>query len=64
MCCQPTGLQRSIAAWGGGWGCGCWPVPRRFISEKEEQEMLQKYRDQLKMELDGVEERIQELKSR
>jgi hypothetical protein len=39
-------------------------VPRRFISEKEEQEMLQKYRDQLKMELDGVEERIQELKSR
>jgi hypothetical protein len=37
---------------------------RRFISAKEEQERLEEYRDQLKKELAGVEERIQELKSK
>lgn len=37
---------------------------RRFISAKEEQERLEDYRDQLKKELAGLEERMQELKSK
>lgn len=54
--CQPRGVQRSFEAC----GCGCAPFFRRFISAKEEQDGLGEYRDQLKKELEGVEERIQE----
>ena len=43
-------------------GCGCGPSFRRFFSSKEEQECLETYKDQLKKELAGVEERINELK--
>jgi hypothetical protein len=42
--------------------CGCGPSFRRFFSSKEEQECLETYKDQLKKELAGVEERINELK--
>ncbi|MCR4319477.1 MAG: hypothetical protein NUV74_03955 [Candidatus Brocadiaceae bacterium] len=45
-------------------GCGCRPFFRRFISAKEEQEMLEEYSDQLKKELAGAAERIQELKGK
>ncbi len=38
--------------------------PRRFVSSKEKQERLEEYADQLRNELAGVEERIQELKSK
>ncbi len=37
---------------------------RRFISTRERLERLEEYRDQLKNELAGVEERIQELTSK
>ncbi|MBA5941997.1 MAG: DUF5320 domain-containing protein [Methanophagales archaeon] len=64
--CEPQvrGSQRTLGA--GGWDCGCCGCGdgtffRRFISAKEEQERLEEYRDQLKKELAGVEERIQEL---
>lgn len=53
--CQPRGSQR------GSCDCGCVPF-RRFFSSKEEQEWLENYSDQLKKELEGVEERIKELK--
>jgi len=52
--CQPRGSQ--IERY-----CGCLPL-RRFFSSKEEQEWLENYRDQLKKELEGAEERIKELK--
>jgi hypothetical protein len=39
----------------------CCAVPRRFRTKKETQEALKQYRDQLKNELVGVEERIREL---
>jgi len=45
-------------------GCGCGMFFRRFVSAKEEQERLEDYRDQLKKELAGLEERIQELKAK
>ena len=45
-------------------GCECGPSFRSFFSSKEQQERLQAYRDQLKMELAGVEERIKELKGK
>lgn len=65
--CQPRGSQRTFGVWGCncgccGCGCGCGTFFRRFISAKEEEERLEEYRDQLKKELEGVEERIQELK--
>ena len=61
--CQPSGSQGMLGACGCNCGCcGCGTFFRRFISAKEEQERLEEYRDQLKKEIVGVEERIQELK--
>ena len=44
-----------------GCGCGCGPSFRRFFSPQEKQECLETYADQLKKELAGVTERIDEL---
>lgn len=44
--------------------CGCGATFRRFFSSKEKQERLEAYRDQLKKELLGVEERIEELRDK
>lgn len=38
--------------------CGCCPPFRRFYSSEEKKERLENYRDELKKELAGVEERI------
>lgn len=62
--CQPRGNQRTFGGWGCCCGCRCGTFFRRFISAKEEKEMLEEYRDNLKKELAGVEERIQELKGK
>ena len=65
--CQTRGSQRTLGARGcncGCCGCGCGTILRRFISAQEEQERLEEYRDQLQKELAGVEECIQELKSK
>ena len=62
--CQPRGGQGIAGTLGcncGCCGCGCGGFSRRFISAEEELERLEGYRDQLKKELKGVEERIQEL---
>jgi len=34
---------------------------RRFMSPKEERELLERYRDELKLELEGLEARLKEL---
>jgi len=39
----------------------CSTFPRRFRATKERQSALERYREELKSELAGVEERIQEL---
>lgn len=62
--CQPRANQRGFRAWGSNCECGCGMFSRRFVSAKEKQERLQDYRDQLKKELAGLEERIQELKNK
>ena len=46
----------------GACGLGCGPAKRRFFSAKEMQEHLVKYRDELKKEIAGLEEHIQEFK--
>lgn len=43
----------------GSAGSQCSTLPRRFVSAKERKEALEKYRQDLKNELAGVEERIQ-----
>ncbi len=61
--CQPGMVPRSSGlaeCTCGCCGCGCGPGFRRFFSTQEEQECLENYRDQLKKELAGVEERIKE----
>ena len=48
-------------------GCGCggdMGFQRKFMTHKEELEMLEDYRGDLKLELEAVEERIAELKSK
>jgi hypothetical protein len=65
--CLPRESQRTEGVWGcacGCCGCGCGPFFRRFISAKEEEEKLEGYKDQLKKELQGLEERLQELKGK
>jgi hypothetical protein len=42
--------------------CGCDCGGRRFLSRKEKVEMLEEYREALKSELEGVEEKLNELK--
>jgi hypothetical protein len=42
-------------------GCCCC-FPRRYYSAQEEKERLQRYRDQLKKELAGVEEQLKKMK--
>ena len=48
--------------------CGCGSdsaaLPRRFKTAKERQQALERYREELKKELEGVQERIQELDSK
>ena len=43
-------------------GCECGPAIRHYFSSKEEKECLEHYMDQLKKELSGVEERIEDLR--
>ncbi len=63
--CQPREIPRYMGMSGCTSGCcGCGSSFRRFFSHKEEQECLEIYRGQLKKELDGVEERIKELKGK
>ncbi len=47
----------------GSAGC-CVPFERRFVSAKEERERLEKYRDELKKELAGVDQRMKELEGK
>ena len=61
--CQPGMPLRSSGLGGctcGCCGCGCGQGFRRFFSKQEIRECLESYRDQLKKELAGVEERIKE----
>ncbi len=61
--CQSRGSQSTSGLRGCNCGCcGCGPFFRRFITAKEKEERLEEYKDQLKKELEGLEERIQELK--
>ncbi len=60
--CQPGKGQWTSAA--RACGCGCGSFVRRFISKKEEKEMLEEYKDQLKKELVAVEERIKDFKGK
>jgi len=40
--------------------CGC--GERKFLSKKERIEMLEEYRESLRCELDGVDEKLKDLK--
>jgi hypothetical protein len=40
------------------------PFPRHFVTVEEEKEKLKEYEEQLKKELAGVEERIQEIEKK
>ena len=58
-CCSGgKGHHGHHKAHGSGTCCG---MQRRFITKAEQREALENYRDQLKKELTGVEERLQEL---
>jgi len=43
---------------------GCCGMPRRFPTARERRKALEDYRDQLKNELEGVEERIGRLETK
>lgn len=59
MCCLPRHHQSVAGPY--ACYCGCMPVRRSFISSQEERDRLAKYKEELKKELTGVEERIKEL---
>lgn len=63
--CQPGRTSRNRGTFGCTCGCcGCGPGFRRFFSSEEERECVESYRHQLEKELAGVEEHINELKSK
>ncbi len=43
--------------------CGCGPWQRHFIAPAEEKEMLERYKDFLKNELAGLENRLKEVEA-
>jgi len=55
-CCEAPGHHHGHASSG-----GCCGLPRHFMTKAERREALESYRDQLKNELTGVEERLAEL---
>ena len=61
-CCQPMVIRKVVS---GEESC-CEPsgVKRRFVSKKEELENLENYREQLKKELEGLDEHLQDLKQK
>lgn len=44
--------------------CGCVPSIRHFRTKQEKKEMLERYRDQLKKEIEGIEESIKNLENK
>lgn len=56
--CHPKGYPKAMGI--DVCGCSCSPTFRRFLSKKEQKEMLEEYRDQLKKEIAGLEECITE----
>ncbi len=59
----PSRTGQALMCTCGCCGCGCGPWPRRFIAPAEEKEMMERYRDSLKNELAGLEERLKELEA-
>lgn len=59
--CQSGTASETTRIGGHACGCGCGSSFRRFFSSAEEKECLENYREQLKKELAGVEERIKKL---
>lgn len=66
MCCEPRAHHHVALDASDSDCCCCGPEAghhvRRFVSTKERVERLEAYREQLRKELDGVDEAIQELK--
>jgi len=63
MCCDPKEGRGVHGVMGPGAFC-CPPkfFLRRFVSSREKREHLEEYKSHLENELNGVKERIQELK--
>jgi len=59
MCCETTGKGECCTPHR---CCHHMAVHRHFFSKEEKIEMLERYRDELKKEIDGVEQKLQELK--
>ena len=60
MCCEQPGHHQHLFGPGGKECCGPM-VFRRFHSKKERLEMLEKYKEQLEGELEGLKEEIERL---
>lgn len=62
MCRPGVKGKQNCCGHGHGRGYGHGGFRRHFISKSEEIEMLKDYKEQLRKELSGVEERIKDLK--
>ncbi len=66
MCCadkqghHSVTVNQGVCQSGAREMCGC--VERKFLSKKERIVMLEEYRESLKCELDGVDEKLKVLK--
>ena len=59
MCCETT-HHGAPAMHHASLSCCCFP--RHFVSKEEHREHLEKYREQLKKELNGVEQALDKMK--
>ena len=60
MCCETTPHRAPMMHQASS--CCCCGFPRQFISPEERREQLEKYREQLKKELGGVERALEKMK--
>jgi hypothetical protein len=61
--CQTVG-HAETGRMGAAYGCGCMIPQRRHFSSAEKLDMLRNYAEELGKELEGVQERIQELEKK
>ncbi len=62
--CQPKTHPKAMGIEGCDCGCSCGPTFRHFMSKEEKKGNLEAYRDQLKKEISGLDECIQDLEKK
>jgi hypothetical protein len=64
MCCEPNKHSDDMNSSDQSCGCCCGQPQRRFLTKKEKIQILEKIKEDLENELEGVKERIKDLSAK